>query len=65
MHAPVQALSQQTWSGEQNPEPHSEAAAQLVPEDFFTLQVPLAQYCPAAQSVGAMHGFAHPVVAHG
>ena len=65
MHEPVQALSQQTWSGEQNPEPHSVAAAQVVPRAFVTLHVPLLQYCPVAQSAAAVHGLAQPVDAQG
>jgi hypothetical protein len=65
VQAPVQALSQQTWSGEQKPDPHSVAAMQVVPRVFVTLHVPLLQYCPAAQSAAAVHGFAQPVDAHG
>lgn len=44
VQASVQALSQQTWSGEQKPDPHSDAAVHMVPGDFLTLHVPLLQY---------------------
>ena len=36
----------------------------MAPGDFLTLHVPLLQYCPAMQSVAAVHGLAQPVVAH-
>ena len=67
MQAPVQALSQQTMSGEQKVDPHSVAPAQGLPSVFFTLQVPLLQYCPSAsgQSAAVVHGLAQPVDAQG
>jgi hypothetical protein len=67
VQAPAQALSQQTWSGEQKVDPHSVAAAQGLPSVFFTLQVPLLQYCPSGsgQSAAVVHGLAHPVDAQG
>jgi hypothetical protein len=65
MQVPVQALSQQTWSGEQLPESHSPAAAQPAPSAFFVLQVPLLlQYCVLGQSAVPVQGLAQPVTAH-
>jgi hypothetical protein len=41
--ASVQASSQQTWSEEQKPVPHSPAPLQASPFNFFVLHVPLVQ----------------------
>jgi hypothetical protein len=62
VHAPVQAVSQQTLSGEQLPEPHWFWLSQASPTIFLILQVPLAQKLPVGQSVSPEHGLAQPVM---
>src|SRR5258708_16448328 len=65
VQAPVQAVSQQTLSGEQLPERHWAAVSQASPAIFFTLQVPFEQKLPSGQSPSPLQGLAQPVMAQG
>jgi hypothetical protein len=64
MHVPVQAASQQSPSGAQNPLPHSPLAAQAAPFARLTWQVPPTQAVPSGQSAFSVHGMAHPSPLH-
>jgi len=59
-HGPVHALSQQTFSGAQNPLAQAPSAAQASPLLLLVTQVPPTQMLPFGHALLSAHGFAQP-----
>jgi hypothetical protein len=59
-HVPVHAVSQQIWSGAQNPLAQAASAAQASPLVRLTRQAPATQVLPFGHALLSAHGFAQP-----